>query len=149
MNALRTEKGYRHWGHDIGVEDNPMEAGLGFCVAWNKPGRFIGKDALARARDTGPPRRRLVQLKLSDPALSLHHEEPIWCGSAIIGAVTSGMYGHRIEASIGMGYVRADEPITKAWLAAHPLEVEIAWRRVPIQAQLQPWYDPDNRHVRL
>ena len=149
MNALRTEKGYRHWGHDIGVEDNPMEAGLGFCIAWNKPGGFIGKDALARARDEGPPRRRLVQLKLADPAWSLHHEEPIWCGSAIVGAVTSGMYGHRVEASIGMGYVRSDEPITAAWLAAHPLEVEIAWRRVPVQAQLQPWYDPESRRVRL
>jgi 4-methylaminobutanoate oxidase (formaldehyde-forming) len=149
MNALRTEKGYRHWGHDIGIEDTPLEAGLAFCVAWDKPGGFIGQEALSRVRDAGPPGRRLVQLRLADPGLLLHHEEPIWSGEQIVGSVTSGMYGHRIEASLGMGYVRADhEPVTETWLAANPLEVEIAWRRVPVQAQLQPWYDPRNLRIK-
>jgi glycine cleavage system aminomethyltransferase T/glycine/D-amino acid oxidase-like deaminating enzyme len=148
MNALRMEKGYRHWGHDIGVDDTPLEAGLGFCVAWDKPGGFIGQDALARLRAAGRPRRRLVQLKLADPARLLHHEEPIWSGGRIVGAVTSGMYGHRLEASLGMGYVTADVPIDAGWLADHPLEVEIACERVPAQAQLGAWYDPDNVRIR-
>ena len=58
MNACRTEKGYRHWGHDIGPEDDPLAAGLGFCVAWDKPGGFIGRDALLprpRGRHAEPP----------------------------------------------------------------------------------------------
>ncbi len=42
LNCLRMEKGYRHWGHDIGDEDTPLEAGLGFAIAWDKPGGFIG-----------------------------------------------------------------------------------------------------------
>ena len=46
MNSLRLEAGYRHWGHDISDEDTPLEAGLGFAVAWDKPGGFIGRDAL-------------------------------------------------------------------------------------------------------
>ena len=33
MLACRIEKGYRHWGHDIGPDDTPLEAGLGFAVA--------------------------------------------------------------------------------------------------------------------
>jgi glycine cleavage system aminomethyltransferase T len=37
MNSLRIEKAYRHWGHDITDEDTPLEAGLGFAVAWDKP----------------------------------------------------------------------------------------------------------------
>ncbi|WP_027135915.1 GcvT family protein [Geminicoccus roseus] len=148
MNALRMEKGYRHWGHDIGVADTPLQAGLGFCVAWDKPGGFIGREALEEARQAGPPHRRLVQLRLEDPLLLLHHEEPIWCGDRIVGSVTSGMYGHRVEASLGMGYLEADRPITREWLAAHPLEVEIAWRRVPVQAQLAGWYDPDHTRIR-
>ena len=36
------------WGHDIADEDTPLEAGLGFAVAWDKPGGFIGKEALAQ-----------------------------------------------------------------------------------------------------
>ena len=35
MDSLRQEKGFRHWGHDIGIEDNPFEAGLGFAIDWN------------------------------------------------------------------------------------------------------------------
>ena len=148
MNALRTEKGYRHWGHDIGIEDTPIQAGLGFCVAWDKPGGFIGDAALREMRASTKPFRRLVQLKVADPELLLHHDEPLLADGSIVGLTTSGMFGHRVEASLGMGYIEAAEPIKQVWLDAHQLEVEIAWRRVPVQAQLRPWYDPDNSLVR-
>ncbi len=65
VNAMRMEKGYRHWGHDIGIEDTPYEAGLGFAVAMDKPGGFLGRNALAR-RQTGKPLiGRLVQVTLA------------------------------------------------------------------------------------
>ena len=38
LDSCRHEKGYRHWGHDIGPHDTPLEAGLGFAVAWDKSG---------------------------------------------------------------------------------------------------------------
>jgi hypothetical protein len=38
LNSLRIEKAYRHMGHDITDEETPLEAGLGFAVAWDKPG---------------------------------------------------------------------------------------------------------------
>ena len=44
INALRMEKGYRHWGHDIGEEDSPLQAGLGFAVDFGKAD-FIGREA--------------------------------------------------------------------------------------------------------
>ena len=84
MNACRMEKAYRHWGHDIADEDEPLEAGLGFCVAWDKPGGFIGREAVLRVRGAGPPRRRLVQLRLEDDSRLLHHEEPVWADGRIM-----------------------------------------------------------------
>ena len=51
MNSLRLESGYRHWGHDITAVDTPLEAGLGFAVAWDKPHGFVGKDSLINQRD--------------------------------------------------------------------------------------------------
>jgi len=42
MSSLRLEKGYRDMGVDIDNTDNPIEAGLGFAVAWDKPGGFTG-----------------------------------------------------------------------------------------------------------
>jgi 4-methylaminobutanoate oxidase (formaldehyde-forming) len=148
MNGSRTEKGYRHWGHDIGPEDDPIAAGLGFCVAWDKPGGFLGRDALLRARAAGTPTRRLVQLRLQDDTKLLYHEEPVWAGDRIVGSITSGMYGHRVGAPLGMGYLTHAEGVTQAWLDAQDLTVEVAWERVPAKAQLAAWYDPRNERIR-
>jgi 4-methylaminobutanoate oxidase (formaldehyde-forming) len=149
INSLRMEKGYRHWGHDIGEEDSPLQAGLGFAVAWDKPGGFIGREALLRQKTQGPIARRLVLLRLGgvDAPLVYHHE-PIYRDGVLAGSVTSGAYGHRVDASLGMGYVSCAEGVTNEWLAAGKLEVEVAWKRYPAQAQLGAWYDPRGERPR-
>jgi len=148
LNACRMEKGYRHWGDDISVEDTPLEGGLGFAVSWDKPWDFIGKEALLQQKEAGPPARRLLQFKLHDGERLLYKEEPVWVNGKRAGYITSGMYGHRIEASLGMGYVRADTPITPEWIARQSFEIEIAWQRYPATAQLAPMYDPKNLRVK-
>ncbi|MFZ9405639.1 MAG: GcvT family protein [Burkholderiaceae bacterium] len=152
MNACRTEKGYRHWGHDIGVEDTPLQAGLGFTCAWDKPGGFVGRDALMRAREaslhSGVPERRLVQIRLADPKALLIHDEPIFSRGARVGIVSSGMYGHRLNASLGMGWVQCAEGVSREWLAQESFEIEVASERIAAQLQLQAWYDPGNARIR-
>jgi glycine cleavage system aminomethyltransferase T/glycine/D-amino acid oxidase-like deaminating enzyme len=148
MAACRIEKGYRHWGHDIGVEDTPIEAGLAFTCAWDKPGGFRGRDALLRQRELGTPRRRIVQVRLDDPEAVMHHDEPILQDDRVVGWITSAAYGHRTGASLGMGWLRADEPITAALLAAGGFQVEIAGRRVGASLQLGPHYDPRGERIR-
>ena len=150
INSLRMEKGYRHWGHDIGEEDTPMQAGLGFAVAMEKPGGFIGREALLRQRAEGPLQRRMVQLRLQVEGIPphLYHNEPILRDGQIVGSVTSGAYGHRIGASLGMGYVSHSEGVSDDWLASGAWEVEVAWKRYPITAQLRPWYDPKGERLR-
>ena len=151
MNALRMEKGYRSWGHDIGEEDTPVDAGLGFVVAWDKPGGFIGREALLRQREAGVPRRRLVQIALADDgpeAPLMYHEEPIWRDGLLVGSTTSGMWGHRIGKALAMGYVACPDGVTPEWLRSGGWEVEIAWRRYPARVQLQPWYDPKGERIK-
>ena len=48
IDSLRLEKGYRAWAADIGPDYTPLEAGLGFAVAFDKDIEFIGRDALRR-----------------------------------------------------------------------------------------------------
>ncbi|MCX8519998.1 MAG: FAD-dependent oxidoreductase, partial [Rhodoferax sp.] len=148
LNSCRMEKAYRHWGDDISVEDTPLEAGLGFAVAWNKPQAFIGKETLLRQREKGDPHKRLVQFRLQTRDRLLYREEPILVNGQRAGAITSGMYGHRLDASLGMGYVRAGEPITAAWVAAQKFELEIGWERYPVDAQLEPFYDPGMQRIK-
>ena len=83
MSSLRLEKGYRDMGVDIDNTDNPLEAGLGFAVAWDKPGGFIGRDALVKARAEGPPRNRVVGLLVDDPAVDLFGNEPVLLGREV------------------------------------------------------------------
>lgn len=148
VNSLRMEKAYRHWGHDIGDEDSPLEAGLGFAVAWSKPGGFIGREALLRQRESGV-RRRLAQFKLRSDRHLLYHNEPIWRDGVIVGRITSGMYGHTVGRPLGMGYVHNEAgPATPEWVAAGQYEIEVAAERIPADVSLQAFYDPAGTRVR-
>lgn len=148
LNACRTEKGYRHWGHDIGIEDTPLEAGLAFTCAWNKPGGFTGREALLRQRDTGVQHKRLLQFRLDSATELLFHEEPIFADGLPAGVITSGMYGHRVEAAIGMGFVKPGTAVTPDWVAATRFEIGVGDRRVPARAQLGAWYDPQGKKIK-
>ncbi|WP_025038448.1 GcvT family protein [Bradyrhizobium sp. DOA9] len=148
MNSLRMEKGYRHWGHDITDEDSPLEAGLGFAVAWSKPLGFIGKEALLRQKEAGP-RRKMIHLALNDPNVLIYHNEPIWHDGRLAGRVTSGMYGHTIGTCLGLGFIDNPEGIIDAsFLKGGRVEIEVAGVRIPAQASLRPFYDPANSRVK-
>jgi 4-methylaminobutanoate oxidase (formaldehyde-forming) len=148
MNSLRMEKGYRHFGHDVGEEDSPLEAGLQFAVSWDKAGGFIGREALLAQRARGV-RRRLVNFRLEGTEPLLYHNEPIWRNDRIVGRLTSGMFGHTVGAPLGMGYVEnGGEVVTREWVAEGRYELEVAARRLPAVASLEPFYDPRGLRVR-
>jgi glycine cleavage system T protein len=147
LNSLRIEKAYRHWGHDITDEDTPLEAGLGFAVKWDKPGGFIGRDALLQQRQSGCA-KRLVQFMLKSPEPLLYHNEPIWHGDGIVGFIRSGMYGHSLGAAVGLGYVTGPNGAPVAGIGPDDYEIEVAGIRYPATAALRPLYDPNNERIK-
>jgi len=155
LNSLRLEKAFRHWGHDISDEDTPLEAGLGFAVKFDKLGGFIGREALLRQREglsdvkNGVLKKRLVQFALEDPEPLLYHNEPIWCDGRIVGDLTSGMYGHTLRTSLGMGYVSYEDGVTRDLLQSSVFEIEVAGELHPARASLQAFYDPKSERVRM
>ncbi len=149
LNSLRIEKAYREWGHDIGSLDTPLEAGLAFTCAWQKPEGFIGRDALLRQREAGPLKRRLVQFVLEDPEPLLYHNEPIYRHGVLNSYTTSAMYGHTLGAAVAMGYVVDDGGVSDDFILGGRYEIEIGNTRHPARASLQPLYDPKSTRVRL
>jgi len=147
LNSLRIEKAYRHWGHDITDEDTPLEAGLGFAVKWDKPGGFIGREALLRQTKSGCA-KRLVQFKLKSPEPLLYHNEPIWRGDALVGFIRSGMFGHSLGAAVGLGYVTVPNGSPVEAIGSDDYEVEVAGIRYPATASLRPLYDPKNQRIK-
>ena len=147
LDSLRIEKAYRHWGHDITDEDSPLEAGLGFAVKFDKPGGFIGREALLRQKESGVT-RRLAQFRLLEPEPLLYHNEPIWYRNEIAGYIRSGNYGHTLGGSVGLGYVEGIGRADLADTGAGAFEIEVAGVRVPAEASMRPMYDPDNSRIR-
>ena len=147
LNSLRLEKAYRHWSHDITDEDSPLEAGLGFVIKFDKPGGFIGREALLQQQEQGLS-RHLVQLQLANPEPLIYHNEPIWRSGELVGHITSGAYGHTLGGSVGLGYVRAQPGEAAEAVLSGDYEVEIACERFPARASLRPLYDPDNHRIR-
>jgi 4-methylaminobutanoate oxidase (formaldehyde-forming) len=146
MDSLRMEKGYRSWGHDLGGDDTPLEAGLGFAVAFKKEG-FVGREALLRQRDKILA-RRLVMFTLDDPEPLLLGDEPIYRDGVLVGRITSGAYGHTLGRSVGMGYVAHADGVDAAFVCGGRWELEIALERFAATAHLEPPYDPKSARVR-
>ena len=151
MDALRLEKAYRHFGHDIGDEDHVLEAGLGFAVRTGKAtgayGPFIGREAVLRRREAGLA-RRLLQFRLVDPEAFLYHTEPVLRDGRIVGHITSGAYGHTLGGAVGLGYVPARPGETDAEVLGSRYEIEVAGRRIAAEASLKPLYDPASARIR-
>ena len=145
LNSLRMEKGYRHWGHDISDEDTPLQSGLGFAVAWKKPSGFLGKEALLAQKAEGTT-RTLVQFALDEPDALLYHNEPICRDGVIVGRISSGMFGHTLGKSLGMGYVEHNAKY--ASLLDGVYEIEVAGVRLKAQPSLIPFYDPQSLRIK-
>ena len=146
MDTCRTEKGFRHFGHDITCEDHVLEAGLGFAVKTDKPD-FIGRDAVLRKKETGLE-NRLIQFKLTDPEPLLYHNEPIVRDGEIVGYLSSGSYGHHLGAAVGMGYVPCKGEAVADVLAS-TYEIDVAGTRMRAEASMKPLYDPKSERVKV
>ena len=77
----------------------------------------------------------MVQFILEDPEPLLYHNEPIWRNDVIVGYITSGMFGHTIGRSIGMGYVNNEDGATPDFVKSGSYEIEIACKRYAANAK--------------
>ncbi len=142
IDALRIEKGYRVWGSDITPEDGPDEAGLGFAVKIDKPGGFIGRDAVMAARERGLE-RRLACLVLSDPRAVTLGSEPVRVGGEVVGRVTTGGLGYAVGRSIALAYL----PTAHAEVGT-AVDIEVFGEWVPAEVAAEPLYDPKGERIR-
>jgi 4-methylaminobutanoate oxidase (formaldehyde-forming) len=148
LGSLRTEKGFCSWGHDIGPDDTPLEAGMGFAVKLDKQIPFIGRDALLQQKEEGIGKRR-VMIQLADPEVHLQGSEPIVANDAVIGHTTSAAYGHTLGASVAMGYIRLNGAKAREVVESASFEVEVAGERMPAKASLQAFFDPSSERMRV
>lgn len=141
LDSLRSEKGFRHLGHDMGPADNPHTAGLGFTVAVDKPGGFIGRDAVAKL-DPAAQEYRAVYVALDDPAPVFVHDETVFCNGVAVGRMTSGSYGYTLGRAVGLATVKRDIDFSGEFA------VECKGKTYPATVARRPFFDPKGEKLR-
>ncbi|MEX0983749.1 MAG: aminomethyltransferase family protein, partial [Actinomycetota bacterium] len=139
FDALRIERGFRSWGHDMGATDDPFASGLGFAVSRSKTADFAGRDALEALR-SAPRDHRLASILMDDPSTMLWHGEPVWAGGEPVGRVTSGAYGSTLGAPVGLAWIHGEVP--------ERAEVAVRGRMTGAAVSLAPFHDPKGERAR-
>ncbi|MBE7418322.1 MAG: FAD-dependent oxidoreductase [Ideonella sp.] len=105
IDALRIEAGRRAWGAELGPDETPWEAGLGFALKIDKPVEFIGRAALLAAREQ-PLRKKLLNFVFDDPDVYAWGGEAIVLDGKPVGELISVGWSPAANACVGLGYVR-------------------------------------------
>ena len=122
-DTLRLEMGYPLYGSDMDRETDPITAGLGWVVPKTKTG-FIGAEAIAKVRETGPA-RKLVGVTVAEGVP--HHGYPVLHGGVEVGKVASGTFSPTLGHGIATAYVPVE-------LAAPETTLQIGIRRKVVPA---------------
>lgn len=142
LDSLRLEVGYRVWGADITPDENPYEAGLGFCVRLEQ-GDFIGREALLKAKERGRRRRLCTLLVLDSHVRVIYGGEAVYANGSVVGRVRSGGFGYTVGKDIGFSYL----PLELAEVGTQ-LEVEMFGEHIPAEVAPDTLHDPHSQHLR-
>lgn len=146
LDSLRLERGLKHWPSDMGPEQTPLEAGLGFAVDFEKD-NFLGKTALLKQKEEGL-KKKLVIFTVDDPEPLIYHDEPIYRNGEIVSENTHGAYGHLLGNSIGMCYLENDDGISNEWITSGKYEIGVSKKQYPITIHLTAPHDPRGKRAR-
>ena len=124
----------------MNVHHTPLETNIAWTVKLDK--EFIGKEGIFKQKEKGVP-LKLVCLVVDVKDTDAWGYNPILKDGQRIGMTSSGGYGHRVEKSIAMAYVKPEfaKPGTK-------MDVEILGRPRPAEVVLMPLYDPNNEKMK-
>jgi len=121
--------GYPLWGQDLDPSTSPIEAGLGWVIAWDH--EFVGRDALVRHRDD--PVKALVAFTTEGRAIP-RHGYPFRSVTGE-GSVSSGNFSPTLGHGIGLAYVTPPPGVDES------LTVEIRGNQVPATRVELPFLD--------
>ncbi len=142
QTAMRIEKRFLAYGHELDSDVTPLEAGLGFAVCWSKD--FIGKEALLRSKDEAP-KTRIVSILLDDGDAVPLGSEPVYREGVIVGKTTSAAFGYRVQKPVALAAV--DASIATA-SASPTVAVDLAGERFTGELSRDPVFDPMGARMR-
>ena len=104
LDSLRLEKGYRYYTTDVTQLETPFEAGLGFCVNFDK-GDFIGKNALWEKKQAGFTTKLCTLVLDGNDFTQIYGGEAVYHEGKVLTRVRSGGYGYTVKKNILFAYL--------------------------------------------
>jgi aminomethyltransferase len=138
-DVLRLEMGYPLYGQDLTQGRSPVEAGLGWAVAFGKPG-LRGAEVLERHRTDGPP-SRLRGLVTEDRRHIPRSHQQVFAGEELVGEVTSGTFSPTLGRGIAMAYLSPAD----AFEPGSSVEIDIRGRRARAEVARLPFVERSPR----
>ena len=138
-DSLRLEAGLCLYGNDLDEATSPVDAGLMWAIpkSIRATGTFQGADALRKAIERGPERKR-VGIK-AEGRMPVRDHTPIHdADGAEIGLVTSGGFGPTVNHPVAMGYV-----LKSALDAGTKLYATVRGNKIPLAVAPLP-FTPHN-----
>ncbi len=129
-DSLRLEAGFPLYGHEITEHINPISAGLGWVVKFDK-GPFIGSDVLQVAKTNGPA-KKIIFFKTDDRRIVRAETSVLDASGAQVGVVVSGTLSPILNEAIGSALV--DSAVAK-----NPLCVDIRGTKINLQLVKPPF----------
>ena len=122
-DTLRLEMGYALYGHELTRDVNPLEAGLGWALAWDTP--FRGREALLAIKEGGGAARRLFGIVCRDKGVPRQGYQ-VLSGDDVVGQVTSGNF----SPTLGTGIALALGPAATRPEPGERVAIEARGRRI-------------------
>ena len=142
LNSLRIEKGYKTWKGDLSTDYSVLETGLERFVRLDKRENFPGKSAILVEKQRGV-RKRAVTLSLDLKEFDAPYMSTLWKNNEIVGEVTSGAWGYRVNKSIALAMVRSEFANS-----GQQLEVDVFGKRVcAVISEVPALWDPKNERI--
>jgi aminomethyltransferase len=132
-DTLRFEATLPLYGQELSPEITPLEAGIGFAVKLNKEEDFIGKEALAKQKEEGVP-RKLAGIEMLERGIP-RNGYAVYSHDEEIGFVTSGTQSPTLQKNIGLALIKSE-------YSDIGTELEIAVRKKRLKAKVieTPFY---------
>jgi len=131
-DTLRLEAGMPLYGHELGLQTAPAQAGLGRVVVLGKEGDFVGRAATERGVSADAP--VLVGL-VGEGKRAARADYEIFSGDTRVGIVTSGALSPTLGYPVAMAYVH---PSVSS--IGTVVDVDIRGTRLPYTVTQLPFY---------
>ena len=141
VNSLRIEKAYKGWGSELTGEITLVEADMYRFFNLDKKNNFIGAKALKEKLEKGI-KIKIVYLEINVDVADAMGNEPVFYQNKIVGIVTSGGFGFRVNKSLAFAYVESNLAEV-----GREFDIQIQGQKRKAIVLQDMAYDPDNKRL--